>query len=416
MSEKLLPTTQSASILALSASAANASAALLEPVAGSYRLIGWETMIHNGEEDAFSLPGVLAGESGRTDSPTYAGKNASSLPGALARVSQTLGDRLGRDLWDASQNCPRTRTADPALELALGQVVAALDPLPSLRVWIGGLTGHESLAAAQYALDSTVCRPVAVYRFGMGGGPDRLAADMSDARPDLAVVVGGYDQPAPSARSAVLELCEEVALALHALPSALRPALYFAGNRWAAADALALWSALPAAPTADAVENVAPAPGVYRATPLSVAASRLYWRRCGATAAAHTISRWITPPSEVRSISWSFAQAVRLWRQVHSLSALHGLFCVGPLWVHVWAAAGEDGVRLRFVPAHTRPPALDGWPPLRLVSGPWPEQLWPRPRNHWWDAAGLTPTVANVGQIDPLIAWQVLAHDLLREG
>ncbi|MBI3959029.1 MAG: hypothetical protein HY328_09485 [Chloroflexi bacterium] len=392
MSETLLPNTQSASILALGATPTSATAALLEPVAGSYRLIAWESATHNG------------------------GENTPFLPGALATVSQTLGDRLGRQLWDDSQNSPRMSIPNPALELALGQVVAAVDPLPPLRVWIGGLTGHESLAAAQYALDSTVCRTVAVYRFGLGGGPDRLAADLTDARPDLAVVVGGYDQSSPSARTAVLELCEELALALNITPSSLRPAIHFAGNRWAAADALALWSGLPGGLTADAVENVAPAPGVHRATSLSVAASRLYWRRCGATPAIQSISRWITPPSAVRSISWSFAQAVRLWRQVHSLPALHGLFCGAPLWIHVCAAVGEDGVRLRFVPAHSRPPAMDGWPPLRLVSGPWPEELWPRPQRHWWDPTGLTPAVANVGQIDPLIAWQVLAHDLLREG
>ena len=386
-----MPGAHLASILALSATPTNAAAGLIEPVAGSYRLVAWET--ENFAE----------------------GNAAPVLAPALENASRTLGERLGRPLWDDSQNHPRMSTADPALQLALGQVVAAVDPLPPLRVWIGGLTGHESLAAAQSALDSTVCRTVAVYRFGMGGGPARLTADLIDARPDLAVVVGGYDQPAHSARAAVLELCGELALALNALPAGMRPAVYFAGNRWAASDALDLWADLPGGLAADAVENAAPAPGVYRATSLSVAASRLYWRRCRATATVQHISRWITPPSEVRSVSWSFAQGVRLWRQVHSLPALHGLLCDGPLWIHVCALEGEEGVRLRFVPAGTRPAALDEWPPLRLVSGPWPERLWPRRPGHWWDPAGLMPMVANVGQIDPLIAYQVLAHDLLRE-
>jgi len=392
VSENPLPNTQSTSILALGATPASASAGLIEPVAGSYRLIAWESA-------------SLAD-----------GKGSPSLLGALEGVTQTLGERLGRSLWDESQNHPRMSTAYPTLQLALGQVVAAVDPLPPLRVWIGGLTGQESLAAAQSALESTVCRTVAVYRFGMGGGPVRLAADLTDIRPDLAVVVGGYDQPAPSARAAVLELCSELAQAVNALPAGSRPAVYFAGNRWAASDALALWADLPGGLAADAVENAAPAPGVFRATSLSVAASRLYWRRCRATPVVQGISRWITPPSEVRSISWSFSQAVRLWRQVHSLPALHGLLCDGPLWIHVCAVEGEEGVRLRFVPAGTRPAALHDWPPLRLVSGPWPERLWPRRPGHWWDPAGLTPLVANVGQIDPLIAYQVLTHDLLREG
>lgn len=391
VSENPLPNTQSTSVLALGANPGSASVGLVEPVAGNYRLIAWESTT-------------------LVDS-----KNGVSLLGALQSATQTLGERLGRALWDESQNRPRLTTTYPALQLALGQVVAAVDPLPPLRVWIGGLTGHESLAAAQSALESTVCRTVAVYRFGMGAGPERLAADLTDLRPDLAVVVGGYDHPAPSARSAVLELCSELAQAVNALPASSRPAVYFAGNRWAAADALALWSDLPGGLAADAVENAAPAPGVYRATSLSVAASRLYWRRCRATPVVQGISHWITPPSEVRSISWCFAQAVRLWRQVHSLPALHGLFCAGPLWIHVCAVEGEEGVRLRFVPAGTRPAALNEWPPLRMVSGPWPDGLWRRRPGQWWDPTGLTPMVANVGQIDPLIAYQALAQDLLRE-
>ena len=321
MSENPLPNTQSASILALSADTANANAALLEPVAGSYRLIAWESA---------ALPPA----------------SGVSLPNALSAASRNLGTRLGRPLWDESLGTPQMSSLDPALGLGLGQVVAAVDPLPPLRVWIGGLTGHESLAAAQSALDSTVCRTVAVYRFGMGGGRDRLAADLADARPELVVLVGGYDRSEPSASRAVLALCQEVAQALEKLPAAHRPALYFAGNRWAAAAALELYAQLPGGLAADAVENVAPAPEVYRATSLSVAASRLYWRRCGTTPAVQSISRWITPPSEVRSISWSFAQAVRLWRRVHNLPTLHGLFCAGPLWVHVCALDGEDGVRL----------------------------------------------------------------------
>lgn len=391
MSEKSLSGLQASSILALSADTATASAALIEPVAGAYRLIAWESL---------ALPPAVT----------------PSLPAALAEAGSALGERLGRRLWDDRQDCPRMSHPDPAVGLDLGQVVAAVDPLPPLRVWIGGLTGHESLAAAQSALDSTVCRTVAVYRLGMGGGPSRLAGDIFDARPDLVVLVGGYDRPEPAARSAVLALCEEVTLALDSLPVGNRPALYFAGNRWAAPAALELWSHLPGGLAADAVENVAPEPGVHRVTSLAVAASRLYWRRCRATPAVQTINRWITPPSEIRSISWSFAQAVRLWRQIHNLPALHGLFCNGPLWIHVCAVDGEDGVRLRFVPPHTRPAALAKWPPLRLVSGPWPDALWPRPRSHWWDATGLTPTIANVGQFDPFIAYQVLAQDLLREG
>jgi hypothetical protein len=388
MSEQIQPG-HASSILALHVDRANANAALIEPVNGIHRLIAWESASLSPQE------GVAP-------------------PAVLSAITRLLGARLGRPLWDDGLDTPLLSGRDPALGLHLGQVVAAVDPLPPLRVWIGGLTGHESLAAAQSALDATICRTVAVYRFGMGGDPERLAAELTDARPDLAVLVGGYDRP--DATGPVLELCEEAAQALASLPSGHRPAVYFAGNRWAASAVLERWSRLPGGLSADAVENVAPAPGVHRATALAVAASRLYWRRCQSTSAVQRIRRWVTPPSEVRSTGWSFAQAVRLWRQVHNLPALHGLFCAEPLWIHVCAEEGRDGVRLRFVPPNTRPAALAGWPPLRLVSGDWPTHLWPRPRGYWWDPTGLVPTVANLGQIDPLIAYQVLAQDLLLEG
>ena len=395
MSEKLQPR-HASSILALRADRARAEAALIEPVNGVHRLIAWE-------------------------SASLSPADGVAPPTALSAITRLLGARLGRSLWDESLETPLLSSADPALGLHLGQVVAAVDPLPPLRVWIGGLTGNESLAAAQSALDSTICRPVALYRYAIGGDPNRLAAELSDAHPDLAVLVGEYDRPGAGAASPVLEMCEEVAQALALLPAGSRPAVYFAGNRWAAPAVLDRWSRLPGGLSADAVDNVAPAPGVHRSTALAVAASRLYWRRCQATPAVQSLRRWITPPSEVRSTAWSFAQAVRLWRQVHSLPALHGLFCADPLWIHVCAEEGREGVRLRFAQPQTRPAALAGWPPLRLVSGPWPTNLWPRPQGqrwpgHWWDPTGLVPLVANVGQIDPLITYQVLAQDLLHEG
>ncbi len=391
MSSQLLPPTQSSSILALSADTTKVTAALIEPVAGSHRLIAWESTF-------------LSDTSG------------ASHPIALRGASQNLGLRLGRSLWDDNQDAPHMHSPDPALNLGLGHVVAAVDPLPPLRVWVGGLTGHESLAAAQAALDSTVCRTVAVYRFGMGDAPNRLAEDFTNIRPDLAVIVGGYDRPGSRASRAVLALSQEVAQALEKVPQSHRPALYFAGNRWLAGTVLEMYAHLPGGLAADAVENVTPGPGVRRTTSLSVAASRLYWRRCRATPALQSIARWITPPSEVRSLSWSFAQTVRLWRQIHNLPALHGLFCADHLWIHACALGGEEGVRLRIAQPNTRSPAMAGWPPLRLVSGPWPEAIWPRQPGHWWDPTGLSPTVANVGQIDPLIAYEVLAHDLLHEG
>lgn len=385
----------SASFLALSADARHAWAALIEPVGGSHRLIAWE----QGEAATRQTPGQGPGVTDR-----------------MRNVAQNLGARLGRPLWDESQGGPLLHSPEPTLGLHLGQVVAAVDPLPPLRVWLGGLTSYGSLAAAQASLESTSSVVAATYRFGGGARPAELAADLAYLSPDLLVVAGGYDRPGSDASAPVRALCAEVGQALAELPPERRPALLFAGNQYAARECLARITHVSGGGAADAVANVAPGPGVRRLTPLAVAVSRLYWRRCRATPAIREISRWITPPGEVRSLAWSFAQAVRLWRQIHDLPFLHGLFCASAPWLHVWAAEGWDGVRLRYTHPRTRPPDVEGWPPVQLVSGPWPDAIWPRPRVHWWDAGGLLPTVANVGQIDPSIAYQVLAQDLLRGG
>lgn len=396
----------SSTLLALSADATQATAALVEPVAGSHRLIAWEQ--------------VQASSHGEPE-----------ISRRLRTATQNLGARLGRELWDEEQDSPLLTSPEAALGLQLGQVVAAVDPLPPLRVWLAGLTSFESLAAAQASLSATLCTVSAIYRYGAGHGQNslsqnslsqsqlsqnQLSGDLAQLRPDLLILVGGYDRPGADAIAPVYALAAEVALALADLPPEQRPALYFAGNRHAAGACLDLLAHLPGGTTADALPNVAPGPGLRRTAPLAVAISRLYWRRCRATPALRTAGRWITPPGEVRSISWSFAQAVQLWRQVQGLPHLHGLYCGSAPWVHIRADEGQEGVRLLYTPPGTRPPALDGWPPVQLVSGPWPSALWPRLPGQWWDGRGLLPTIANLGQIDPAIAYEVMAQDLLRDG
>jgi hypothetical protein len=68
---------------------------------------------------------------------------------------------------------------------------------------------------------------------------------------------------------------------------------------------------------------------------------------------------------------------------------------------------------MRYVAPNSKPPELDGWPPLRLVSGEWPAHLWPRPGGSWWDRGALAPLVAAVGQVAPQAMLQVLSSDIL---
>lgn len=392
MSERVSMTGDRAtSILALGGDLDQAVAMLIEPVDGVYRLVGWA-----------QLPLSINGEA------HY------SLPERLIQACQQLGRQLGHTLWDAAAGTPALADPEPALGLALGHVTAVADPLPPLRVWIAGLSAGESLAAAQEAITAAPCEPVALYRLGPEEDPLALSAQVANARPDVFIVTGGYDRADEAARQPVLALCNLAAAAVRRLPREQRPALCFAGNRWAAASALELWRQIPGV-EAQAVLNVLPELGKIQASSLAATLSQWYWARCKASPTLQPLAKWITAPAVLRSQQWSFAQAVRLWREIHNLPHLHALYCGHRHWMHVWAAADEVGVRVRFVAPQTRPAPLDLWPPLRLVSGPWPD-LWPRSERCWHEALGILPVAAAIGQIHAEAALHVLLYDLLRDG
>jgi hypothetical protein len=383
-----LPSDRVTSILALGGDREQAIVALIEPVEGVYRLAGWDR-----------LPLAIDEETRYT------------LPERLSQACQQLERQLGHTLWDSAAGTPALVDPEPALGLALGHVVAVADPLPPLRVWIAGLSAGESLAAAQEAITAAPCEPIALYRMGPEEDPLALAAELTNANPDVLIVAGGYDQADEAARLPVLALCDLVAMAVRRLPVDRRPRLCFAGNRWAAAAALESWRQIPNIEVA-AVLNVLPDLGKVQTSSLAAMLSQWYWSRSKADVALQQIAAWITPPAVLRSQQWSFAQAVRLWREIHNLPYLHALYCGHPHWMHVWATADEVGVRVRFVAPQTRPASLDLWPPLRLVSGSWPD-LWPRPELSWQEPQRILPVVAAIGQINAEAALHVLMYDLL---
>lgn len=376
MSERSLAVgVESSAILALGVDVRQVSALLLEPVDGTLHLVGWHSLSrHVGDGEPF--PAL----------------------DRLAQACRQLGRRLGRPLWLPSGEGPALSDADPALGLALSHVVAVADPLPPLRIWVAGLSAGESLAAVQEALSAAPCEAVALCRPGAHDDAAGLRDELLCAAPDVIVVCGGYDVPGDAAQGPVLALCELVAQAVRLLRLERPPLLIFAGNRWAASAAVEMWRAIPGA-DAQAVLNVLPARGVVHTSSLAATLSQHYWALGRAQPEVQQLASWVTLPAVVRSFQWSFAQATRFWRETHRLAELHALYCGPRQWMHVWSSADELAVRVRMTQPGVRPRVLDSWPPLRLVSGSWP-QAWPRPKRHWHEPQGILPVAAAVGQVE----------------
>ncbi|RME54121.1 MAG: hypothetical protein D6790_17055 [Caldilineae bacterium] len=373
-------------MLSLCGDQSHVAVALVEPVAGRFRLVGWQMA-------AWSYP-----------------HPPDRIHEPYRQVCRQLGEQLGRPLWDEEAQRPYMEDPEPALGLHVGQVAVAAQPLPPLRVWMAALSELESLAALQEALSTALSQPVGHCTLEEERRPDALARALQETAPHVAIVAGGYDLPDASAQEPILELCDLVAQALSELPPTQRPWLFFAGNRWAAAEALDLWMSLPGGVHAEAVENILPRPGWRHPAPLTVALSRAYWRRCQDLPVLRTLADWATPPAQLRSFSWCFVQTVRLWREAQGLEELYGLYRGDARWLHVWEAGDEDGVHLRFTEPGGKPPA--DWPPLGLLSG---RGLDPslRAQARWIDPEGLAPAIGNLGQFDPEVARQVLTLDVL---
>ncbi len=131
-------------------------------------------------------------------------------------------------------------------------------------------------------------------------------------------------------------------------------------------------------------------------------------------------THWVTGAAPVEGVDWGFARLVRLWAAAQDLPHLHGLYCGPTWWLHVWEErppgpmpGPEPLIRLIYTDPGAQPKALAGWPPLTLVCGEWPQQIWPRPRASWLDSLRLAPAVAALAQTETDAVVQVLARDLL---
>ncbi len=373
------------SILAFGVELNAVRACLLEEVGGVYRVAAWHTLLRRKE---------------------------TGLATTAAALCRHIGERIGRVLFDDETGAPLLHSDDAVRYPPLEHVTVAASPRPHVRVWIAGLSPTQSMAAAYEALSSSPAHVIGYTVYAADISTTQLTDTLLTTAPDMLVIVGGFDDADPTTHRALVELSRTLGQALSRLAPAQRPAVIYAGNRWAAPHvAEAIQSA--GGGSVESVANVQPAPGIIQKTALAQACTFHYWRLSRRTAGFRELSRWVTPPGHITSQESIFAQLVRAWLELHGLDELHGLYCAPLWWQHVWAKRGQPGVQSRFVEPQTRPPTLDGWPALQLVSGDWPSALWPQPELYWWDRSGMAPMVAAVGQSAPRAMLQTLRTDLL---
>jgi hypothetical protein len=334
------------------------------------------------------------------------------LDAQAGELLQRLGGRLHRTLWNEDGGAPFVLSDEPTRYPPLGQVAVAASPRAHVRVWVAGLTATQSLVAAEEALAGSPAQIVGQTLHSADLQVGRLSAVLARVEIDLILLVGGYDYPGAEAQEPLYELSRVFAAVLVRTPPPQRPHVLFAGNRWAAAGAAEIFHSMGAG-AVEAVENVCPAPGVLHRVRLVQAVNFAYWRLCRRSEGMREISRWMTAPGHISSIESSFAQFVQVWMEHNGLPDLHALYCGPAWWLHVVARQDQQGLEMRYVVPDSRPDNWEGWPLLRLVSGEWPSNLWPRPAGSWWDRGALAPLVAAVGQVAPQAMLQALRADVL---
>jgi len=374
------------SILAVGVEVNRIRACLLEQVGGSYRLAAWQALPRRSE---------------------------SSLTTIGIDLCRQLGEGIDRALMDESALMPLIVSEDSVRHPPLDHVTVAASPRPHVRVWIVGLSLTQSMDAARDALTGCPAHIIGYTALAADVNATRLADTITVTVPDLVVMVGGFDDPDSGTHQPLVELGRLTGQVVARLAPAQRPAVIYAGNRWAAPHVAEAVLAVGGGGV-EAVANVQPAPGFVHKAALAQACNFHYWRLSRRVAGFRDLSRWVTPPGHIVSQESSFAQLVQAWREIHGMAELHALYCAPAWWLHVWAGRTQFGVNLRYVEPQTRPVEMEGWPALQLVSGEWPDALWSRPEFYWWDRSAMAPFVGAVGQIAPQAMLQVMRTDLLR--
>lgn len=379
------PSQEPGSVLALGVEVHRLTACLLEPVRNQYRLAAW-----------WIAPSGLQ----------------RSVAEQIEAMCRHFGRRIQRRLWHRDRAAPFTVSPNPVAHPPLQHVVIAASPRPPLRVWIAGITEHNSLAAGVGALEASQVDVVGRTSLGSESEALSLAHDLNASRPEALVITGGYDSHMPDPQPAVLLLAQKLASALRDLPDDAVPEIIFAGNRFAYREVAAILQAARRC-SISRVENVLPAPGQAHVQELSQAANGLYWQKCCRMRGFSLLEEWNTAPVPIMTVESSFARLVQIWMQLNDLTGLHGVYRGRDRQLHVWADAGSDRILARFTTPGAYATEDSYWPPVRLVSGPSDGDNGLPDSVLWWDASGLSPVVAAAAHVSPQAAVDVLRADLL---
>lgn len=376
--------TDGGTLLALSIDARHARACLLENIHGLYRLGAWSVYERHGERHLGNL---------------------------VAQICRQLGQSLGRVLWNEEAHMPLLLSDDPVRYPPIEQLTLALSPEPPLRVWLAGLTETYSLSALRRAVAAGAAEVVGTTHLTIDSSSATLVQALTDARPDVLLIVGGFNQDDSAARQPMSWLSTIIAGAYQRLPRRRRPALIYAGNHFAAKEAERLLQTVGAAVTV--MPNVMPRPGMIRQDVLAHAIADYTWQRNRQVDGYTTIEQWSTSPVPPADIESNFMRLVQTWLALQQLPELHAIYN-GVRRLHVWANEGEDEVAVHYAEdlgdGSWREPF--DWPAPQLLSGPWPDAT-PPSTLRWWDRHGLAPVVAGLGPVSPAALYQTLAHDLL---
>lgn len=376
-------TVESSTLMALSIDNRVGRACLLENISGSYRLAAWITLMRQGERH---------------------------LGDQVANLCRQLGSRLGRRLWDERNQFPLLTSIDPTRHPPLAQLAITLSPRPPLRVWIVGLTPTYSIEAGRLATLGTAAQVIGQSYLTVELTVEQLNQTFLQHRPDVVLVVGGYDTQPLATHRPLHILSTLVAGAVRRLPRRTRPALFYAGNHWAVPEVETILQSTEA--TVVVVPNVMPSAALVRQDALARALEEHYWRLCRSIDGFPLLERWHTSPTEMTTIEANFVRLVQMWMALHNQAELYGLYC-GERWLHVWASETQQEVAIVYTEADPAQAFLPAWPALGLVSGAWPDRIPLPPSVRWWDRSGLAPVVAALGPVAPESTVQALSQDLL---
>jgi hypothetical protein len=358
-------------------------ACLLENIRGVYRLAAWLTITRQGERH---------------------------LGDQVAMLCRQLGNRLGRRVWDERNHMPLLTSSDPTRHPPLAQLTLALSPRPPLRVWIAGLTPTYSIEAGRLAATGSAAQVAGQSYLTVDTSVEQLGHTLHQQRPDVVVLVGGYDTQLAATHRPLYLLSSVIAGALKRIPRRVRPALFYAGNQWAAVEVEAILQEADTLITV--VPNVMPFAALVRQDALAHALDEYNWNLCRRLDGFSLLERWHTSPVAVTTIEANFVRLVQTWMALHNQAELYGLYC-GERWLHVWASEAQAEVAVAYSdpdPTYALPPS---WPAMGLVSGPWPDRV-PLPTSvRWWDRSGFAPIVGTLGPVAPASIYQTLSQDLL---